>query len=133
MFRIASPTYSQTWSLTLQRSSSTRQGRPSRPKGVCLSHYNLCVNAEALQERHRLTSDTTTMCVLPMCFMNAFGFSLITTLYVGSRLVLCDQFPGPGVWEIIAKERVGVISLVPSLLRLLLLRPRRHRVPICRT
>ena len=104
-------------------------GTTSRPKGVCLSHYNLCVNADALQRHHRLTPDSVSMCVLPLCFMNAFGFSLITTFRAGACLILCDS-PGPSFWKIVSDERVNVVSLVPSLLRLLLLRPRaRSQLP----
>src|SRR5262249_6072291 len=41
-------------------------GTTSRPKGVCLSHYNLLVNAEALRRCHDLGTQKTHMCVLPL-------------------------------------------------------------------
>lgn len=75
------------------------------------------VNAEALRRVHSLTPSTVTLCVLPLYHANAFGFSFVTTLYAGSRLVLSGQFP-QNISHIINDEKIEIVSLVPELIKL---------------
>ncbi|MBA2673235.1 class I adenylate-forming enzyme family protein [Ramlibacter sp.] len=94
-------------------------GTTSAPKGVCLSHYNLLVNAEGLSRIHDLAHRRVHMCVLPLFHANAFGFSMIASLYAGSHVVLSAGVAGPALWDILRTERVDVISLVPEIIRVL--------------
>ncbi|NPD24869.1 class I adenylate-forming enzyme family protein [Corallococcus exiguus] len=94
-------------------------GTTSAPKGVCLSHYNLLVNAEGLARVHDLARRRVHMCVLPLFHANAFGFSMVASLYAGSHVVLSAGLPGAAVWDILRTERVDVISLVPEIIRVL--------------
>jgi long-chain acyl-CoA synthetase len=92
-------------------------GTTGRPKGVCLNHHNLTVNAEALTRTHSLRHDSTHVCVLPLHHANAFGFSMIATLYAGGRLVLNDSFPFFGIADVINAEQADTISLIPQIIR----------------
>jgi acyl-CoA synthetase (AMP-forming)/AMP-acid ligase II len=94
-------------------------GTTSAPKGVCLSHYNLMVNAEGLARTHNLSEYQTHMCILPLFHANAFGYSMIASLYSGNHIVLCDGFPGDLIWSIIRDEQVDILSAVPEILRVL--------------
>lgn len=94
-------------------------GTTSAPKGVCLSHYNLMVNAEGLARTHNLSERRTHMCILPLFHANAFGYSMVASVYSGSHIVLCDGFPGEAIWSIIRDEKVDVLSAVPEILRVL--------------
>src|SRR5579871_2014276 len=94
-------------------------GTTSAPKGVCLSHYNLMVNAEGLARTHNLSVHRNHMCILPLFHANAFGYSMIASLYSGNHIVLCDGFPGDQIWSIIRGERIDIISAVPEVLRVL--------------
>ncbi|MES2936773.1 MAG: class I adenylate-forming enzyme family protein [Pseudomonadota bacterium] len=94
-------------------------GTTSAPKGVCLSHYNLLVNAEGLSRIHDLANRRVHMCVLPLFHANAFGFSMIGSLYAGSHVVLSAGVAGPALWDILRAEKVNVISLVPEIIRVL--------------
>jgi long-chain acyl-CoA synthetase len=94
-------------------------GTTSAPKGVCLSHYNLLVNAEGLARVHNLAALGTHMCILPLFHANAFGFSLVGSFYSGSHVVLCSGLPGYSVWSILRTERVHILSLVPEIIRVL--------------
>jgi acyl-CoA synthetase (AMP-forming)/AMP-acid ligase II len=94
-------------------------GTTSAPKGVCLSHYNLLVNAEGLSRVHDLSRQRVHMCILPLYHANAFGFSMIGSLYAGNHVVLCAGLPGAAIWSILREEHVNVISLVPEIIRVL--------------
>lgn len=94
-------------------------GTTSSPKGVCLSHYNLLVNAEGLNRKHNLKNFKSHMCVLPLYHANAFGFSMIASIYSHSVMTLCDGFPGLPIWSILRAEKVDLVSLVPEIIRVL--------------
>jgi long-chain acyl-CoA synthetase len=94
-------------------------GTTSSPKGVCLSHYNLMVNAEGLAKTHNLAVHRNHMCILPLFHANAFGYSMVGSVYSGSHVVLCDGFPGNSIWSILRAERVSILSAVPEILRVL--------------
>jgi acyl-CoA synthetase (AMP-forming)/AMP-acid ligase II len=94
-------------------------GTTSAPKGVCLSHYNLMVNAEGLARVHNLSIHQKHMCILPLFHANAFGYSMMASIYSGNHIVLCDGFPGDLIWSIIREERVDILSAVPEILRVL--------------
>ncbi|KTD46053.1 acyl CoA synthetase, long chain fatty acid:CoA ligase [Legionella quinlivanii] len=94
-------------------------GTTSTPKGACLSHYNLLVNAEGLTRTHQLTKFRVHMCVLPLFHANAFGFSMIASLYASNHVVLCAGLPGSAIWSILNEQNVNIISLVPEMIRVL--------------
>nr|WP_318527485.1 class I adenylate-forming enzyme family protein [Microbispora cellulosiformans] len=108
-------------------------GTTGSPKGVTLSHRNLMVNAEGLRRAHDIRERSSHVCVLPLHHANAFGFSMISTLYAGGHLVLNDSFPLLAIRRIINDERADVISVVPQILQLWLRRPvRSEDVPSLR-
>jgi long-chain acyl-CoA synthetase len=94
-------------------------GTTSSPKGVCLSHYNLLINAEGLARTHNLAAHRNHLCILPLFHANAFGYSMIGSVYSGVHVVLCDGLPGESIWSIIRNERIDILSAVPEILRVL--------------
>jgi long-chain acyl-CoA synthetase len=94
-------------------------GTTSSPKGVCLSHYNLMVNAEGLARTHNLAIHRSHLCILPLFHANAFGYSMVGSVYSGSHVVLCDGFPGDAIWSILRDERIDIFSAVPEILKIL--------------
>jgi long-chain acyl-CoA synthetase len=59
------------------------------------------------------------MCILPLFHANAFGYSMIGSMYSGCHVVLSDGFPGSNIWTILRDERVNILSTVPQILRVL--------------
>ncbi|THB85436.1 long-chain fatty acid--CoA ligase [Pantoea allii] len=94
-------------------------GTTSSPKGVCLSHYNLLVNAEGLARIHNHSENKVHMCIMPLFHANAFGFSLVGSIYAGNHVVLCSGLPGMSFWEILKNECVNIVSLAPEIIRVL--------------
>ena len=94
-------------------------GTTSSPKGVTLSHYNLLINAEGLKRIHNLDSNHVHGCVLPLYHVNAFGFSMVSSIYAGCHLILiCDQID-PNFWSKVQELKINVLSLVPNIINLL--------------
>ncbi|NPV78176.1 MAG: acyl--CoA ligase [Anaerolineae bacterium] len=94
-------------------------GTTSTPKGVTLSHYNLLVNAEGLKRSHNLRSGDVHGCVLPLYHGNAFGFSMVTSMYARNHVILFTDQISPGLWADLFSMKVNVVSLVPNIIRLL--------------
>ncbi len=92
-------------------------GTTGAPKGVVLMQYNLLVDAQGIAQWQAITGNQRTMCVLPIHHVNGIVVTLITPLFVGGSTVLTRGFSVHHFWERIARERVHVVSLVPTLLQ----------------
>lgn len=95
-------------------------GTTGAPKGVVLTQYNLLVDAQAISQWQAITGNQRTMCILPIHHVNGIVMTIITPLYVGASTVLNRKFSVSHFWERIVKERVNIVSLVPTLLQFLL-------------
>jgi long-chain acyl-CoA synthetase len=95
-------------------------GTTGNPKGVVLTHRNLLVDAKEIAAWHGLTAEQRMMCVLPLHHVNGTVVTLMTPLYAGASVVLNQKFQTRHFFSRIAKERVNVVSVVPTLLQFLL-------------
>lgn len=95
-------------------------GSTARPKGVMLTHYNLCYNTNSIIECFRLGSYDRIEVVLP--FYYCFGTSLLHThLRVGGSLVINNKFMFPeSVLDDIEKYECTGFAGVPSNYQILL-------------
>ncbi|MCX7878759.1 MAG: acyl--CoA ligase, partial [Ignavibacteria bacterium] len=94
-------------------------GTTGIPKGVVLTQYNLMVDAYAIQKWHKISSDECMMCVLPIHHVNGTVVTLMTPMYSGARVILNQKFHTDRFFEIIKKENVQIVSVVPTLLQYL--------------
>jgi acyl-CoA synthetase (AMP-forming)/AMP-acid ligase II len=95
-------------------------GTTGAPKGVVLSQYNLIADAQAIAQWHAITGNQRLMCVLPLHHVNGIVVTLITPLLVGGSVVLNQKFSVHHFWERVAREKVQIVSVVPTLLQYLL-------------
>lgn len=92
-------------------------GTTGAPKGVILSQYNLMIDAQGIAQWHGFTGNQRMMNVLPIHHVNGIVVTLITPLYVGASVVLNRAYSSSHFWERIARERVQIVSVVPTLLQ----------------
>ena len=95
-------------------------GTTGNPKGVVLTQSNLLVDAAGIARWHRLTPGERMMCVLPIHHVNGTVVTLVTPLAYGGTAVLCRKFQTDRFLPLLAEERIGVVSVVPTLLSFLL-------------
>lgn len=95
-------------------------GSTARPKGVMLTHHNLCHNTNSIIEYLRLNREDRIEVVLP--FYYCFGTSLLHThLRVGGSLVINNKFMFPEtVLDDIEKYECTGFAGVPSNYQILL-------------
>ena len=92
-------------------------GTTGAPKGVVLTQYNMLVDARGIADWQGITGNQRMMCVLPIHHVNGIIVTLITPLYVGGSVVLNRQYQSSTFWVRIAREKVHVVSVVPTLLQ----------------
>ena len=92
-------------------------GTTGAPKGVVLTQYNMLIDAQGISQWQGITGNQRLMCVLPIHHVNGIVLTLITPLYVGGSVVLNRGYTSQHFWERIARERVQIVSVVPTLLQ----------------
>lgn len=92
-------------------------GTTGAPKGVVLQQYNMLIDAQGISQWQAITGGQRMMNVLPIHHVNGIIVTLITPLYVGASVVLNRQFSSHHFWERIAREKVQIVSVVPTLLQ----------------
>lgn len=95
-------------------------GTTGNPKGVVLVQRNLLADAEGIAQWHRITPQDRMMCVLPIHHVNGTIVTHVTPFWAGSSVVLNRRFQTEHFFPRIARERVTVVSVVPTLLAFLL-------------
>ena len=95
-------------------------GSTGAPKGVMLTHANLCAAAASITTYLENTADDVIFSALPLSF--TYGLGQVTTAFLsGATLVLARSFAYPRtVLDTLAQERVTGLPLVPTMATLLL-------------
>jgi acyl-CoA synthetase (AMP-forming)/AMP-acid ligase II len=105
-------------------------GSTGTPKGVVLSHENLLAEAGFIRDGHRLTVSDTVLCVLPFFHINGLVITLISTALAGGRAVVPRKFSASNFWRWIADSHATWFSAAPTILSILLSRPRDRALDI---
>ncbi len=111
-FSPADPPDPDTESLLIYTSGTT-----GAPKGVVLVQYNMLADAHGISQWQQITPDQRLMCVLPIHHVNGIIMTLITPMYIGASTVLNRQYQSSVFWVRMAREKVNIVSVVPTLLQ----------------
>lgn len=98
-------------------------GTTGVPKGVLLTHGNLCAGAASLSRAHRLTERDRSWCVLPLYHLNALVSTLLPALLTGGSVVLPRRFAPGSFWSDVRRHGCTWTGLVPTLVARLLHAP----------
>ncbi len=90
-------------------------GTTGFPKGAMLTHKNLCSNASCVADYLSMTTKDSVLCVLPMFHSFAWTVSILTSLMVGSTIVIMDAFLPKEVLQTIQGEQITIVSGVPAM------------------
>ncbi len=89
-------------------------GTTGRPKGVPRSHKNEASAAEAHIMQNNYALFESTLAVMP--FYHTMGMrSLLATTFLNGKLVLLPDYDAHAALELIAKEQISSLYLVPTL------------------
>jgi len=99
-------------------------GTTGRPKGVMLTHRNVCVHALAAVAELALSDRDVWAHVAPM-FHLADAWATFAITWVGGRHVMFPRFEPRLVLEGFERERITITNLVPTMLNLMVKDPDR--------
>jgi acyl-CoA synthetase (AMP-forming)/AMP-acid ligase II len=99
-------------------------GTTGNPKGVVLTHMNFIVDGIAIVEWFQLSSETRSICVLPLFHNNGIVISTTTTLCAGGSIIFVDPKASlRSFWALVDRYGATFTSVMPSILAALLSLP----------
>jgi acyl-CoA synthetase (AMP-forming)/AMP-acid ligase II len=97
-------------------------GTTGRPKGVMLTHKNVCLHALGTIAELKLVDTDIWGHIAPM-FHLADAWATFAFTWVGARHVMVGQFEAETVMATIEKERITLSNLIPTMLNLMIKHP----------
>lgn len=101
-------------------------GTTGRPKGVVLTHANVCTHALAAIAELELADTDTWGHIAPM-FHLADAWACFAMTWVGGRHAILPRFEARAALEFLSAARVSATNLVPAMLNLMVRHPERAR------
>ena len=97
-------------------------GTTAHPKGVMLTHRNLYLHALSVAMRLRLDDHDVSLYTVPLFHVNSWGTPHTVTM-TGGRHVMIRKFDPASVLELVQREHVTRLQMVPAMLIALLHHP----------
>jgi acyl-CoA synthetase (AMP-forming)/AMP-acid ligase II len=97
-------------------------GTTGRPKGVMLTHKNVCTHALAAIAELHLTDEDIWAHIAPL-FHLADAWATFAITWVGGRHVLVNHFDALNVLQTIEQEKITLTNLIPTMLNMLVNHP----------
>jgi len=94
-------------------------GTTAQPKGVLLSHANICSNSRSIRKLNICSSMDNTLSILPLHHTYAFMVTLIVPLFLGATVTYCLSLKPQDLSRIIKENGVTVLVGVPQLFSML--------------
>ncbi|MGG6267254.1 acyl--CoA ligase [Leptolyngbya sp. AN03gr2] len=101
-------------------------GTTSRPKRVPIRHRNLIASARNIIEAYQLTSEDTTLCLMPLFHIHGLVGCLLSTLASGGTLVCPNGFNALEFWQLVDRFRPTWYSAAPTMHQMILARASRN-------
>ena len=98
-------------------------GTTGRPKGVMLTHRNVCLHALGTIAELKLSDTDTWGHIAPM-FHLADAWATFALTWVGARHVMVGQFEPESVMTTIQSQGITLSNLIPTMLNLMIKHPR---------
>lgn len=97
-------------------------GTTGRPKGVMLTHKNVCTHALAAIAELQITDRDRWIHAAPL-FHLADAWATFALTWVGGKHVAVEEFDPPEVLSLMERERVTLTNMIPTMLNMLVHAP----------
>ena len=89
-------------------------GTTGRPKGAVMTHKSFLMNAINWVVAYGTEHDDILLCIPPLFHVAALGYAL-TQFYMGATIYIEKDFDPQRTWEIVGKEKITTLFLVPAM------------------
>ncbi len=90
-------------------------GTTGKPKGAMLTHQNLIHAVQSASKVLRAESSDRFLAVLPLCHIYGLTVVMLGVLSHGGTLVVQEKFDARATLELIAREKVTLVPMVPAM------------------
>ncbi|OGX19458.1 MAG: hypothetical protein A3K54_04970 [Omnitrophica WOR_2 bacterium RBG_13_44_8] len=90
-------------------------GTTGEPKGVLLSHANICSNFQSIAELNIYAPEDNIVSILPLYHTYAFMVTLIVPLFLGARITYGLSFKPQEISQTLKEAKITVLVSVPQL------------------
>eukprot|EP01132_Coremiostelium_polycephalum_P017029 gene17029-20419_t len=90
-------------------------GTTGIPKGACLSHLNLFMNAMVASNLFQTTAGQSVLTVLPLFHIFGMTTMMNASIYTGLNSVLLSRFDARECFELIDRHNISVFAGVPTM------------------
>ena len=97
-------------------------GTTGKPKGVMLTHKNVCSHALGTMAELNITDRDVWIHVAPM-FHLADAWASFAVTWAGGRHIMVDRFDPLAVLQLIEQEKVTLTNMIPTMLNMLINHP----------
>lgn len=94
-------------------------GTTGKPKGVMLTHKNICANFMSIQKTNLCSPSDNFLSILPLYHSYSFMVTLLVPLFLGAKITYCTSFKSEEFSQIIQEASVTILTGVPQLFSLL--------------
>ncbi|MFA5410798.1 MAG: AMP-binding protein [Candidatus Omnitrophota bacterium] len=94
-------------------------GTTALPKGVLLSHRNICANFQSIRELKICFSTDNFLSILPLQHTYPFMVTLIVPLFLGARITYCPSLNPEELSRTVKEGKATILVAVPQLFSLL--------------
>jgi acyl-CoA synthetase (AMP-forming)/AMP-acid ligase II len=101
-------------------------GTTSRPKRVPIRHRNLIASAQNITRAYNLTTDDTTLCLMPLFHIHGLVGCLLSTLASGGTVVCPSGFNALEFWKWVEAFKPTWYSAAPTMHQTILARASRN-------
>ena len=97
-------------------------GTTGHPKGVMLSHRNICVHALAAIAELKLDDHDNWIHIAPL-FHLADAWATFAVTWVGGKHIMAPDFDPPLIFSLMREEDVTITNMIPTMLNMLINSP----------
>ncbi len=96
-------------------------GTTGKPKGAMLTHANMTYALEVAEAAFRVQPHDRFLGVLPLCHIYGMTAVMLGALAGGGTLVIVEKFEAEVVLDLLERERITVLPVVPAMYQFMLM------------
>ncbi|NDV18391.1 crotonobetaine/carnitine-CoA ligase [Pseudodesulfovibrio sp. JC047] len=100
-------------------------GTTTHPKGVVITHYNLCFAGRYTSWQVGIDSDDRYLTMMPACHIDFQCTAAMPTFAVGATFIMLEKYSARKFWRQVCLHRATLTECIPLMIRTQMLQPQK--------